>query len=769
MKRVSYERLLRFAEAATPKRQRRVEKYLFPRMARGHLTRSQEERILKTLSERIKVGIRTLVAAYREVKAADPERREASDAAERAGPYLVSGGAIKHEKDTQQGPVTVPLCNFVARIIGEEVTDDGAEQQAHFVIEGKLQAGRALPAVRIPTSRFPPLNWLTEHWGNGPIVYAGQARDHLRAAIQLLSGEVPRRTTYTHLGWRQIGGSWMYLNAGGAIGEQGSHFGIEVTPGDGRLSYYELPDPPDDPREAVRASLRLTDLAPHHVSYPLLACTYRAPLCSSRSANLTLFLLGQSGTFKTELTALCQAHWGAGFNSDTLPANWKDTANAMEKKAFLAKDAVLVVDDFSPAGTQTDVARQHREAERLLRAQGNRAGRTRMRPDGSLRAEYYPRGIIVSSGEDAPSGYSLRARVLFVEVERGDIDPAVLTEKQRKAASGAYATAMSAYLRWLAARVDRLDRLLEEKHRELRAYAAQQGAHRRTPDQVASLALGFAAFLAFAKDVGALTDAELDRHWRHCWAALGKAAAMQAAYQASEDPVTRFTELLSAALATKQAHVVASADGGQPDEPGAWGWRVRSSEYGEGATPAGDLIGWLDTSELWLEPDAAYSSVQKLARSQGGHITTTARTLWKRMDERDLLGATDPGRHTARKMVDGKRRRIVPILLDHLSTPESVQSVHSDESRVTDANVPGPAEKIIGPFLGKTGPQKAVHAQGGPVSEATWTGTETEPVHETTSETPSHTDDGPIGPIGPVSEDDTGPRPSNVSGRGWEV
>jgi len=40
---------------------------------------------------------------------------------------------------------------------------------------------------------------------------------------------------------------------------------------------------------------------------------------------------------------------------------------------------LLVVDDFVPKGSQNDVQRTHREADRLLRAQANASGRGRIR------------------------------------------------------------------------------------------------------------------------------------------------------------------------------------------------------------------------------------------------------------------------------------------------------------------------------------------------------------------------------------------------------
>ena len=98
----------------------------------------------------------------------------------------------------------------------------------------------------------------------------------------------------------------------------------------------------------------------------------------------------------------------------------------------------------------------HSKADRLLRGQGNRTGRARMKPDGTLRHEYYPRGLILTSGEDIPQGQSLRGRMMILELTKGDVDLNILSEVQNAAADGLLAQAMSAYLQWLAQGFDRL-------------------------------------------------------------------------------------------------------------------------------------------------------------------------------------------------------------------------------------------------------------------------------------------------------------------------
>ncbi len=86
----------------------------------------------------------------------------------------------------------------------------------------------------------------------------------------------------------------------------------------------------------------------------------------------------------------------------------------------------------------------------MLRAQGNRSGRGRMRPDGSLQLTKPPRGLILSTGEDIPSGQSLRARMCIAEISPGDVDLPRLTACQSDAGSGRLAAALAGFVRWLA-------------------------------------------------------------------------------------------------------------------------------------------------------------------------------------------------------------------------------------------------------------------------------------------------------------------------------
>ncbi len=582
--------------------------------------------------------------------------------------YRSTPRGLVWDKPTRDGTTPTPLTNFTARIAVDVAEDDGAEVNRRFQIEARLHDRRLV--FDVPAERFAGMGWATEQLGASAIIYPGFGiKDNARAAVQILSGDIPTHHVYAHTGWRKIGEEWAYLHAGGAIGPLGPLTEVEVSLGDGRLGDYLLPDPPKDKAlvRAIEVSLRFLTLAPLALTVPLLAAIYRAPLNEAVPVDLSVYVAGPTGAQKTEITAIAQAHYGAAFNGRHLPANWSSTENALEKQAFAAKDAILTVDDFAPTGTISDVARLHRVADRFMRAAGNRSGRGRMRADTSLRAEYHPRGLVLSSGEDLPRGQSLRARMMIGEVSRGDVDLEILTEMQRAAEEGLLASAMSAYIRWLAPRMEDLKGRLPGRHRELRTLATGVGTHARTPDIVASLTLGLETFLGFAVEAGAITDARAGELQDEGWKALGEAAAAQVEHQAGEEPTGQFIELITSAMVGGDAHIADAKTGEESVDAERWGWR--SNVEGE-LLPRGKRIGWVkEDNSVLLEPGAAFAVAQDVARRQGSSLPINKRTLWKRMAEKGLLASRDDARNrnTTRATINKNRVEVVHLIPGILS------------------------------------------------------------------------------------------------------
>ena len=598
--------------------------------------------------------------------------------------YRETPHGLVRMKPTLDGEAEVPLTNFTARVVGEVIRDDGAETERRLEVEANLR-GR-VTRCSITAQELSGMGWPLEHLGAGAVVYAGMGtRDHARAAIQLLSGEMTVRRVYVHTGWREIDGQWLYLHAGGAIGSAGVNESISVELPEG-LSRFRLPSPPrgERLREAVRASLDILDLAPDVVTVPLFCAIWRAAM---GGGDFSLHLAGATGAGKSELAALAQQHWGPELTARNLPGNWSSTENALEAMAFGAKDALFVVDDFAPGGTASDVSRLHREADRLLRAQGNRSGRQRMRADTSLRPAKPPRGLILSTGEDVPKGQSLGARLLVLDMSTEMMDWEALTHCQAAAVRGDLAAAMAAFLQWLADRYGDLTRSLPAEVCELRTAATGSAMHKRTPEIVANLALGSRYFLAFAEDAGVLSAEETAALWRRGWKALGQAASIHSSHQVAAEPAGLFLRLLGSAIASGRAHV-AGADGAQPSDPRAWGWRRNH----DGWQPQGGLVGWVSGDELYLESDAAFAVARSHGEATGDGLAITQRTMHKRLAERQALASTDATRktHTVRRVLAGTRRDVLHLraqsLLPRLGTDQTDQT--DDRGREQPEDMP---------------------------------------------------------------------------------
>jgi hypothetical protein len=609
------------------------------------------------------------------------QARERPPAVEATGVYRVVGGCIVRERLTQDGAVEVPMCNFAALIVEVVTHDDGAERTTVFGIEGSRADGRPLQRAEVPAQEFPRLEWVTPAWQGQAVVYAGQGTsDHLRAALELLSCDRTYRTEFLHTGWRRIGERWYYLHAGGAIGPNGLAADVAVSLPEA-LAGFKLPTPPTakELAAAVRASLGLLDgLAPDRIVFPLLAAVYRAVL---GDCDFSPHLAGPTGVFKSELAALAQQHFGAGLDARHLPGSWSSTGNALEGVAFAAKDALLTVDDFAPTGSVHDLQRFHREADRILRAQGNRAGRLRMRADASLRAAKPPRGLILSTGEDTPRGQSLRSRLLTTEVSPGDVNVERLTACQKNAAAGLFAQSLAGFLHWLAPQYADVRGRLRQEQADLRDNAKTEGQHARTPGIVADVALGLRYFLDFAEEAGASTPAGAAALWERGWKALTQAAAEQVVHIAAAEPTSQFLRLLLAALGSGRAHV-AAPDGNPPQDAEGWGWRRKPVGALDHASDEwqlqGKRIGWVDEDNLYLGPDAAFAEVQRLAGEQGESLPISPRTLNKRLHERGLLAAVETHagktRFTIRRTLEGQCREVICLRADSLSPPASAPS-----------------------------------------------------------------------------------------------
>lgn len=564
-------------------------------------------------------------------------------------PYFEDGGCVWHRKPTVNGKAPIKLCNFTARIVEELSLDDGSGRPIlAFVMKGSTEGGDSLPEVTVLASDFDSLKWVASSWGSRAIIFAGQSnREHLRTAIQVLSGHPPKRRVLEHLGWTRHEREWVYLHAGGALGASGAVPGVEVRL-EGRLRLYDLPAPATagDLEDAWKSSLLFLDAGPIEVTGPLWLAIFRAAMGGT---NYSLHLVGTPEAGKSELAALVTGHFGPGLDPKNALACWEDTDSSIEKALFQAKDSVGLVDDFRPGGNSKEVERSHAKTDRVFRGAFNGHGRARLRSDTTSRPDYFPRGLTLSTGEDLPRGLSLQSRVLMLRLPKGVTDWTIVTQLQNDRREGVLASLLSAFLVWVAPRREESLDAMKAAGEDLRLrWVGKKG---RTADITSNLYAIWAVLRPFAFEMGLSTDAELDRiQWRLVQALEGLMRAQDEHLEAS-DPAEQFRSLLINALLGGRGYLLMAKSDGTPSE-------FRAYVRGQDEPKAGECVGYLhpEGDEVWLNPGVAYSLASELARKHGTSMGLSTGQLWKRLSEKGWVIHQEVGRNTAKRSIPGGAR-----------------------------------------------------------------------------------------------------------------
>jgi DNA primase len=520
----------------------------------------------------------------------------------------------------------VCLAHFAAQIVAEVVEDDGESQVRKFEIEGRLPTGQSLPRIVVDAADFSQMQWVLEEWGSAAVIAAGATnRDHLRAALLIMSKQIETRHDYSHTGYRQINGRWRYLTAAGAVGLEGVQVRLLQN-----LARYQLPQVPLNVTEAMRASLRFWEVADYDISIPIWSAMFLAPLAQVLPLFFTIWLYGTTGSLKSTLTALALCHFGK-FAFNTPPASWTATANALEKLAFTLKDCVLWIDDYTSQSTAAGNQELKHKSEHLLRDWGNGAGRARMRADLSLRQTFVPRGLIISTAEQLPPIESINSRLIQIESGPGHVTRGVgsaLTLAQQDDAS-LYPHAMAGYVLYVAARMGEFEKSLPALQQELTEKARSEGgAHLRLPLNIATLFIGCRIGLEYAQHVGALNEEEALALLNVAWRVLIGLGERQQEAAVEEKPVDLYFNALEQIFAQGLAFL-RHKDAAE-DDSRAWpGVAIR--------TINSEFLGWYDDKYWYLLPTAAFNAVYRFYRTSGTVFPDTERGVRVKLLEQKRL------------------------------------------------------------------------------------------------------------------------------------
>ena len=567
------------------------------------------------------------------------------------------GGELKYKSENR----ILPLSNFLPVPLEEIVYDDGRTQERYFKITAyKLQNENIikLPETLVRAVALPSMNWVAESWGfeaniEPPIQ---TKKDYLRSIIFTLGAQTAiRRTVFTHTGWRKVNGRWCFLYHGGAIGSKNVSVELE-----NKLRAYNMASENITTDETVQAVLKLFSVSREQIMYPLMAITFLSPLneylrqCGYEPSFL-IYLLGRTQTKKSTIAALMLSFFGR-FTSTTLPASFKDTENAIEKKGHALKDVLIVIDDFHPVTHYRDRQNMEKIAQSLARGYGDRTGKDRMQADTTIRQGYAPRGNAIITGEDFPAiGQSGSARNFIIELTPEDIKVSnELNSVQAAASRGVLANFMVGYIKWLIPQADDLPAKLKDKFLRFRQKAIEEkvSGFGRTGDIVSWLQIGMESLIDYLVylevDFSKSAEKQKDKAW-HIFCGLSDT---QIEKSEEDKPTNMFIDALKELLESGKLFV-----------------KKHPEKTLSGTECKGEMVGYLDIDVYYFLPANVYNAVFQFYKQQGEVFPLTKTRLFKQMAYENLIETEVTGgikNYTRQKRFGKEKSRYLVIHRDAL-------------------------------------------------------------------------------------------------------
>lgn len=574
-------------------------------------------------------------------------------------PYLV------WHKRTPDGVTPVIMAHFAPRVTGETVRHkSNGETMRVLTVEIATPRGArvmdVLPEDLADSRRF--LTCCYNALGGDLVLSSTTAAKHLPIAATVLADkERERSEVYEFTGWHDRDGAPVYLAAGGAIGTGDAVTvdlaGLAAGAGVPALAGF---GPRDDGDEALAVALAaiggpvrraFTD----SVTLPGLAAVWLAPLLrfSPTVDRPALHYIGTSGVRKSAQLALLQAFYGL-----PEPAlSWRGTANSIEIALSALRDALVTVDDLK-AGTSDRGA-----GVKIIQAYADRRGRSRATRTGELATARFVGGLLVSAGEDIPSGEaSVAARALFVPVPANAANLEELTAAQ--AAAPNLPTATARYIAWLLVWRDDLAAVLSERFTAARAHYRQALARRSGINDAGRVAVN-CALLDMGASVGAdwlrsagWTADQANEYLQATREVLRRLALLQAEAIGEESAALSFLAGLRALLDGRRVELVEVEAG-----------KSLPALAGCAASTAGGLvIGWRQDDALLLQPDLALAEVRRWLSSQGRQLPTD-KGLYAQLRDGGYLAETSGDKSTAVRWIAGRSQRVLTLKAGALSEP----------------------------------------------------------------------------------------------------
>ena len=497
-------------------------------------------------------------------------------------------------------------------------------------------------------------------WNKYAIVRANRGNiDKIREVTQIFSKHTMKEeVVYSHMGFRKIKDDLCYLYHGGVIGNQTN---VSVDLSKDSLENYTFTsknfktteEEATEIHKAIKLSYSILDLADYKITVPLIAVTYLSPLYSLLKeqgilADFITYMQGASGTRKSSLAAVLLNHFGK-FNRDTFPCCFRDTLNTIEKKAYILKDCLNVIDDYNPEVLGN---RKLDTVEKLFGMYGDRTARGRMSQDGSsLKKSYTARGLAIITGETIPEvAHSRIARSIIINLKPDSINLAKLSYIQDNLEL--LSLAMRKFIELIISNEQKLKETIKTKYNELNN-SSNIAKHGRTNEIANILKLGFYIFTEFLASYSIISENEQHNISLNADYAIDELVKQQSDEVEKLEPTQMFFNAFEELIATHSIYV----DTINP-------FRVQQMPFPD-SNYRSELVGFYNKDKdcYYLYPQKIYTSIVDYYSKENIKFPISEKSLWRYLLEEGFLYRTDKTRYTVQRDIYGKKRTVVEITL----------------------------------------------------------------------------------------------------------
>lgn len=529
----------------------------------------------------------------------------------------------------------------------EEVCPGGVKKQK---VEMSIltKEGEKLGPVILPATDLLDTKWVTEHFGFEWKV-VGNKNDFTKAVGELNEG-VKKDSIYVTTGFKRIDGV-LHFTTNESVLSAASDGRVKCSL-PGNLKNYSLPPSKKEGKKTTSAinNLLAVSSANSVLALVLIAAVIRAVLGDALRPDFTVFLVGRTGSFKSSIAAAIQAFFGGNFNKDTLPAHWSSTSLALGKILTMLNHVVCVIDDFKYKN-QNQQQKVNDDLDQVLRGVSNSSPRL-TKPDldaGKTQVEYAVLPIVTAETVPIGADPSLHARVVYLDIQPGDLDTPECKQVYQDAENGVFAQMLSNFIQYY---IDNEDEVKKRFVSGVDKYALEIEStcdieHKRVISNFAQLLASYAAFLRYQIAIKSLKKEQAKEQFFK-----GKKLIID--------------------LATRQ-HEIISTKSVQNAISEAFETAIKEGEVYFGDVSEPDIDSRQEVTHGWRDRDSGITYVNEkfdptliapyVLKEVKASVPDTKQKFWIKMKALGMLAQTDSGRNTVRKKIHDEKRTVYPAHL----------------------------------------------------------------------------------------------------------